>query len=48
MRVAEVAKRYNLRPGDSIDLRTGWDLSKPELRAKVKKKVKTEKPYVVI
>ena len=48
VRVAGVAARYNLQPGESIDLRTGWDLSKPEQRAKVKKKVKTEKPYKVI
>ena len=44
VRVAGVAQRYNLRPGESIDLRTGWDPSKPEMRAKVKKKVNTDEP----
>lgn len=29
-RVVQVCRKYNLTPGDSLDLLTGWDLSKPQ------------------
>ena len=47
-RVTARAKRMGLKPGFSIDLTNGWDLTKTAHRSEVARKVLEERPYLVI
>ena len=47
-RVVEEARRQGLQPGTSFDITEGWDLSKPEIRKKMWRKLKEEDPLLII
>ena len=47
-RIAEAAKDLGLLPGASMDIRTGWDFSKPADRRRAVEYIKEQKPYVVM
>ena len=47
-RVVKLCEKYGLSGGKSFDLRTGYDLSDPQVQARVVKYLQTEKPKLVI
>ena len=47
-RVAEEGKRWGLKPGESMDLLTGWDFDRPEHKKAAKEYVERVKPRLVI
>ena len=47
-RVATVCSKYNLTPGDSFDLRDGYDLSDERTQALVISRIKKSQPSMVI
>ena len=47
-RVNDVARKYGLSPGSSMDLTNGWDFSKKEHRQAAWNNIETEEPYVLI
>ena len=47
-RVTKLCERYGLIPGDSFDLRTGYDLSDPQTQARVVRRVNETKPKLLI
>ena len=47
-RVAKVCRKFKLTPGCAFDLQTGWDLTKEDQRQEVRRRVKREKPTIVI
>ena len=47
-RVTQVCHEHNLEPGDSIDLRTGYDLSKVSVQRQVEKKFDETEPELII
>ena len=47
-RVAQVAKRYGLTAGTSMDLTTGWDFNRADHREGAWKQIKKESPYLLI
>ena len=47
-RVNELAGKFGLVPGSSLDLRTGWDFELESHRRKAWKLLHTTKPYLVI
>ena len=47
-RVTNEARRYGLKPGEAMDITTGWDFRNQEDRERALRYVKEEKPLVVI
>ena len=47
-RVVKFCSKYGLIPGDSFDLRNGYDLSDPKVQAQVAKRVQETKPKLLI
>ena len=47
-RVAKGCERAELIPGDSFDLRTGYDLSDPQTQARAVRRVSETKPKFLI
>ena len=47
-RVAQVAKRYGLTAGTSMDLTTGWDFNREDHKISAWKTIKEEAPYMLI
>ena len=47
-RVTKLCKKYHLVPGDSFDLRTGYDLSDEKTQAMVMNKIDKSRPALVI
>ena len=47
-RVATAAEKYRLIPGASLDLTTGWDLSKEDVQEKAWEVVYRDNPFVII
>ena len=47
-RVTEEAKRYSLKPGEAMDLTTGWDFRRRDDRAKAAKYIDEQKPRLLI
>ena len=47
-RVAEVCKQFNMTPGSSMDLATGFDFDKGEDRRRAATRILTEKPNLLI
>ena len=47
-RVNQLASKFGLVPGASLDLRTGWNFELEAHRRKAWKLLHTSKPYVVI
>ena len=47
-RVSNVARKFRLRAGSSIDLTNGWDSNIEEHRRKAWSKVKKEAPYLLV
>lgn len=47
-RVSARASRHGLKPGGSLDLSTGWDLSRPDHQAKALKLIRELRPALVI
>ena len=47
-RVVKMCEKYGLTGGESFDLRTGYDLSDPQVQARVIKYMQKEKPKLVI
>ena len=47
-RVNEVARRWGLKPGSSVDLTNGYDFTKPEARKRAWAKIKEEDPFLII
>ena len=48
VRVAEVCKKHGLVAGQSLDLRTGWDLTDPEHQKKAIEILKKDEPTMLI
>ena len=47
-RVAQVAKKFGLLAGSSMDLTDGWDFNLNEHKQLAWKRIKDEQPYVVV
>ena len=47
-RVTNEARRHGLKPGEAMDITSGWDFRKQEDRERARKYVKEEKPLVLI
>ena len=47
-RVAQVARRFGLTSGSSMDLTNGWDFNREDHRRKAWEKVKEESPVLLI
>ena len=47
-RIAAEAAKFGLRPGSSLELRTGWDLSDPQQQRLAEKLIETEKPWLLV
>ena len=47
-RVNQLALKFGLAPGHSLDLTNGWNFEEPEARERAWKLIKQSKPYVVI
>ena len=47
-RVNQLALKFGLAPGHSLDLTNGWNFAEPEARERAWKLIKQSKPYVVI
>ena len=47
-RVNEVARRWGLKPGSSMDLTNGYDFTKPEDRKRAWANIKEEDPFLII
>ena len=47
-RVGKEATKFGMKPGDSMDLTTGWDFNLASHRAKAEEYVDKEKPLVLI
>ena len=47
-RVTAEGKRFGLKPGEAMDLSTGWDFRKADHREKAMKYIKEKKPRLVI
>ena len=47
-RVTEVCKEYWLEPGESLDLKTGWDLSSRSEQRRARELVRSRAPYLII
>lgn len=47
-RVSNLARDYTLSTCDALDLQTGWDRSKPEVRKKAWEQIKKEEPKLII
>ena len=47
-RVIVEAKKFSLRPGEAMDLRTGFDSNKPADRERAKQKIRESKPRLLI
>ena len=47
-RVTEVCRKYVLEPGESLDLKTGWDLSSRSEQRRARELVRARAPYLII
>ena len=47
-RIAETAKEMGLTPGESMDIKTGWDFGKPSDRERAVEYIKMNKPFWVV
>ena len=47
-RVTEVCRKYWLKPGESLDLKTGWDLSDRNEQRRARDLVRARAPYLII
>ena len=47
-RVNEVARRWGLRPGSSMDLTNGYDFTKASDRKRAWDKIKEEDPFLLV
>ena len=47
-RVTEIAKEFGLKPGDAMDLTTGWNFSNPEHQKKAEDLIEQRKPQLLI
>ena len=47
-RVTEVCRKYVLEPGESLDLKTGWDLSNRNEQRRARELVRARAPYLII
>ena len=47
-RVTKACRKFGLIPGDSFDLRTGYDLTDETVQAQVKSKINKDRPRLVI
>ena len=47
-RVAQVARKFGLTPGSSMDLTEGWDFNLEEHKTLAWKRIREEQPYVVV
>ena len=47
-RVAQVARKYGLVAGTSMDLTTGWDFNRDDHKKAAWKRIRDESPYLLI
>ena len=47
-RITEEAKKFGLKVGEAMDIKTGWDFNKPEDRARAKEYIQRVKPKLVV
>ena len=47
-RTARFVRRFGLTSGSALDLRTGWDLNDPAMRAKMWSHLQPERPILIV
>ena len=48
IRVTGYVEKYGLKPGEAMDLTTGWDLSRKGDQERACKKTREEEPFIII